>query len=363
MPADRNGRIGAGEVRPLQLPRELEALVTLLREVHTDASAWRRQRLDDELALLSRLRLAYWLARWVPRTLPLPNGWVWEGRQGRLAGAALVRSLRPGGTVQLIDHLAVRPTAQHQGIGRRLLAAALSALQRQGTLVATLEVEPDNVVARRLYAAVGFRLVDEAIDLVHPAAARPSRDNCAKGDTEFTVRAYRRTDFAPLQCLFNAAIPWIPGTTAHSPVAGGLQAARTATMRWLVDSIRAQERRSYVVTGTTGDLLAFAEITQASRTPAALLGLAPRYHRLRLIGIPDLPATAATALLSVTLADAGPRSGRPRPTLTTVSARQPNLVQAVQQIGFVPQEKRHRLALDLATHQPATVTPGYLRSA
>ncbi len=75
MPADRNGRIPSGSLRPLQLPGELDALVTLLREVHTDASAWQRQRLDDELALLSRLRLAYRLARWVPRLLPLPAGW------------------------------------------------------------------------------------------------------------------------------------------------------------------------------------------------------------------------------------------------------------------------------------------------
>ena len=307
MPADRNGHIGAGEVRPLQLPHETQALVTLLREVYADASAWRRQRLDDELVLLSRLRLAYRLARWVPRTLPLPNGWGWEDRHGRLAGAVLVRPLRPDDTVQLIDHLAVRPTAQQQGIGRRLLAAALGALRRQGALVATLEVEPDNAVARRLYAAAGFRVVDEALDLLQPATWRQAGDSRAEGSTEFAVRPYRRADFAPLQRLTDAAIPWIPRTTADGPVAAGrLQAVRTAAIRRLVDLIRAQERRSYVVTGAAGELLAFAEITQASRTPAALLGLAPRYHRLRLIGTPDLPATAATALLSVTLADSGP---------------------------------------------------------
>ena len=333
----------------MQLPSELDTLVKLLREVYTDASAWRRQRLDDELVLLSRLRLAYRLARWVPRILPLPVGWGWEDRQGRLAGAVLVRPLRPGGTVQLIDHLAVRPAAQQQGIGHCLLAAALSALQRQGALVATLEVEPDNVVARRLYAAAGFRVVDEAVDLVHPAAPRQLLSSRSEVGHEFAVRAYRRADFAPLQRLVNAAIPWIPGTPATSPAAG----------RWLVDLLRAQGRRSYVVTGAGGDLLAFAEITRPSRTPASLLGFTPSYHRLRLIGAPDLPATAAIALLTVTLADSGPRSGRPRPTLTTVSARQPTLVQALRQVGFVPQEKRHRLALDLAAQKPETVTPGY----
>ncbi len=364
MPADRNGRIGAGQVRPLQLPRELAALVTLLREVHTDASAWRRQRLDAELALLSRLRLAYRLARWVPRTLPLPTGWGWEDRQGRLAGAVLVRSLRPGGTVQLIDHLAVRPAARQQGIGRHLLAAALSTLRRQGALVATLEVEPDNAVASRLYAAAGFRVVDEALDLVHPAAARPLRSSGAEENTEFTVRAYRRADFAPLQRLVTMAIPWIPSATANGTVAaGGLQAARTATMRWLVDLVRAQERHSYVVTGAAGELLAFAEITQASQNPATLLGLGPRYHRLRLIGAPNLPATTVTALLTVTLGSSGPRPGHPRPTLTTVSERQPPLVQALKQVGFIPREKRYRLALDLAARKPETVTPDYLRPA
>ncbi len=364
MPADRNGHIGAGKVRPLQLPHETQALVTLLREVYADASAWRRQRLDDELALLSRLRLAYRLARRVPRTLPLPNGWGWQDPQGRLAGAVLVRSLRPDDTVQLIDHLAVRPTARQQGIGRRLLAAALGALRRQGALVATLEVEPDNTVARNLYAAAGFRVVDEALDLLQPATWRQAGDSRAEGRTEFAVHPYRRADFAPLQRLTDAAIPWIPRTTADGPVAAGrLQAVRTAAIRRLVDLIRAQERRSYVVTGAAGDLLAFAEITRASRSPAALLRLAPRYHRLRLIGTPDLPATAATALLSVTLAASRPRPGRPRPTLTTVSARHPTLVPALEQVGFIPREKRHRLALDLTAQKPESVLQGYSRPA
>lgn len=363
MSAVRNGHIGAGVVRPLQLPRELEALVTLLREAYTDASAWRRQRLDDELALLSRLHLAYRLARWVPRTLPLPNGWAWEEGQDRLAGVVLTRPLRPGGTVQLIDRLAVRPTERQQGLGNRLLTAALSDLRRQGSLVAVLEVEPDNAAARRLYAAAGFRVVDEALDLLQPATWRQAGGSRAVSSTEFAVRPYRRTDFAPLQRLTDAAIPWIPRTTADGPVAAGrLQAVRTAAIRRLVDLIRAQERRSYVVTGAAGDLLAFAEITRPRRTPASFLGFAPPYHRLRLIGAPDLPAPAATALLTMTLADSGPRAGRPRPTLTTVSARQSTLVQALRQVGFVPQEKRHRLALDLAAHQPATVTPDYLRS-
>lgn len=364
MSAGRNGRIGAGGVRPLQLPRELEALVKLLREVHTDASAWRWQRLDDELALLSRLRLAYRLAQWVPRIVPLPSGWAWEDEQGRLAGVVLTRPLRPGGTVQLIDRLAVRPAAQHQGIGRYLLAAALSALQRQGALVAALEVEPDNAVARRLYAAAGFRVVDEALDLLQPATWQRAGGSRAESSAEFAVRPYRRTDFGPLQRLANLATPWIPTATANGTVeTGTLRAARTATVRWLVDLIRAQERRSYVVTGAAGDLLAFAEITRPSHTPASLLGIAPPHHRLRLIGALDLSPTAATALLSVALANSGSRSSGPRPTLTTVSARQPHLVQALRQVGFAPQERRHRLVLDLAAQQSETVTPGSLRPA
>ena len=50
---------------------------------------------------------------------------------------------------------------------------------------------------------------------------------------------------------------------------------RTAASRRLVDLIRAQERRSYVVTGAGGGLLAFAEITQASRTPGSVAGACP----------------------------------------------------------------------------------------
>ncbi|MAG37477.1 MAG: hypothetical protein CL878_14675 [Dehalococcoidia bacterium] len=355
----------AGYLRPLHLPEETEALVTLLREVHTDASAWRRQRLDDELVLLSRLRLAYRLARRVPTLLPLPVGWGWEDRRGRLAGAVLVRSLRPGGAVQLIDHLAVQPADRKQGIGRCLLETALSSLRQQGALVATLEVDPDNVAAGRLYAAAGFRVVDEAVDLVHPASVRQSLSSGSPAGHEFEVRAYRRGDLAPLQRLSSVAIPWIPDTAASGPRSvSRLRAARTAAMRWLVDRVRAQERRSYVVTGSGGGLLAFAEIVRASQTPAALLGLTPPYHRLRLIGIPDLPPTAADALLAAVLTESGPGPRHPRPILTTVSERQPALVKALQQAGFIAQEQRHRLALNLAARQRETVLrPGSCRPA
>ena len=57
-----------------------------------------------------------------------------------------------------IATLAVCESARGQGIGRRLLEAALDACQRQGAVEIFLEVRPGNAAARRLYESCGFQI-------------------------------------------------------------------------------------------------------------------------------------------------------------------------------------------------------------
>ncbi len=58
-----------------------------------------------------------------------------------------------------VHNLAVHPGFQGKGIGRRLLARALAEARAQGATVATLEVRPSNLPARRVYEALGFKTV------------------------------------------------------------------------------------------------------------------------------------------------------------------------------------------------------------
>jgi ribosomal-protein-alanine N-acetyltransferase len=58
-----------------------------------------------------------------------------------------------------VTNLAVAPGHRGRGIGRTLLGGLLEHFRRQGARLATLEVRPANVEARRLYAQLGFREV------------------------------------------------------------------------------------------------------------------------------------------------------------------------------------------------------------
>ncbi len=58
-----------------------------------------------------------------------------------------------------IQTLAVRRDAQRQGIGRRLLSAALRRGRELGAASVALEVHADNEAAQRLYAAHGFEVI------------------------------------------------------------------------------------------------------------------------------------------------------------------------------------------------------------
>jgi RimJ/RimL family protein N-acetyltransferase len=57
--------------------------------------------------------------------------------------------------------LLVHPTHQRRGVGRRLVAAALSHLAREGLVPVAVECLSANIPARRLYEALGGRAVGE----------------------------------------------------------------------------------------------------------------------------------------------------------------------------------------------------------
>ncbi len=80
---------------------------------------------------------------------------AWSGRT-RLAGYLgywlLVDEMH-------ISTLAVHPDLRGQGLGERLLLAALDQARRQGAELATLEVRPSNGAAVTLYRKYGFELV------------------------------------------------------------------------------------------------------------------------------------------------------------------------------------------------------------
>lgn len=62
-------------------------------------------------------------------------------------------------TSGFVKDLVVHPSHQGQGVGRALLLTVLQRLKARGHREAALKVHTDNMAARRLYAACGFREV------------------------------------------------------------------------------------------------------------------------------------------------------------------------------------------------------------
>ena len=77
-------------------------------------------------------------------------------RTRAVVGYVLARHVLDEGEIL---NLAVAPGERMRGMGRALALRALEELQERGVTQVFLEVRSSNAVARRLYAAIGFREV------------------------------------------------------------------------------------------------------------------------------------------------------------------------------------------------------------
>ena len=80
--------------------------------------------------------------------------------EGGIDGTSLARATGKGPV--MLDRLYVRPAAQGQGIGQKLLAATLARFPSGSTI--RLEVEPQNLAAIRFYEFQGFVTVSSTPD-------------------------------------------------------------------------------------------------------------------------------------------------------------------------------------------------------
>ena len=120
-------------IAPLR-PRHLDAVMAI--EENSFANPWQKRLFEAELRHKHALLLS---------ALSLP---------GETLAAYLCLWLVTD-EVQ-VQNLAVHPAFRNRGVGRYLLVRGLYEARRRGARLATLEVRPSNLAARRLYASLGF---------------------------------------------------------------------------------------------------------------------------------------------------------------------------------------------------------------
>jgi len=122
----------------------------------------RAARLEDADAVIS-IDQASFSQPWLPATVHSAIEKAAHGdyialvaeQDGAICGFVVAWTVREEGEIATI---AVREVARGQGIGRRLLEAALNECKRRGATDIFLEVRPGNEIARRLYESCGFRV-------------------------------------------------------------------------------------------------------------------------------------------------------------------------------------------------------------
>jgi ribosomal protein S18 acetylase RimI-like enzyme len=82
------------------------------------------------------------------------EGTVWVLEEGAVIGAVIV--LLPASNYLLLDNIAVSPTRQGFGLGRRLLAFAEAEAMRRGYREIRLYTHETMVENQRLYASIGY---------------------------------------------------------------------------------------------------------------------------------------------------------------------------------------------------------------
>lgn len=79
---------------------------------------------------------------------------------GELVGVAVISflwTLEHGGPAAWLDEVYVEPTRRSEGIGRKLVEAAMQVARDSGCIALDLEVDAGHEAAERLYERMGFR--------------------------------------------------------------------------------------------------------------------------------------------------------------------------------------------------------------
>lgn len=283
-----------------------------------------------ELARPSPLWLLLRLMGLEPRSMLA--GFVWEAA-GRIVGNV---SMTPvdGGRQWLISNVAVMAEHRRQGIARRLMDAALEHIDQQGGEFVSLDVQRQNLAARRLYESLGFTYLDAHAELQAPSLPPPEEVPPGR----FRVRDWSPAEGARVYELLisgrsDAAQRWAP-ISRHRYVT-------PRPLHWLGRGLQAlmAERPIRKLVEADGDLCAMALVSARS-----LL----RRHEGQLMVSQRYAGEVEDLLVAAVLEALMPLAGRP--TRFRVLRAVPSLIEALERQGFTVVRILERMGLALAPH-------------
>lgn len=305
-------------IRPLNPARDLGQLADLIESAFSDELS------DDGRKVLREIRFLSWLGPFSYLFLGAGSeldgmftGLVWE-HGGQVVGNVSVNRANGEGTRWQISNVAVLDRFRRQGIGKRLIEAALDAIAVRGGSIAYLYVRDDNLPAVRLYSDLGFAEVDRVteLQLLSPHRSMPAEP--------VLLRPLRPADQEALYDL--------------------VRVAEGAGQRWL----RTIQRRHYVITAEKrpftrlgGLVTGERETRWGARGPAGLDAAVslratqlwnPKPHRLRLWVHPDRRGRLETHLASDVIHLLSRQA--PRPVLVSLPVCEDRATAALMDEGF-----------------------------
>ncbi len=322
------------KIRPLELKRDLDALVGLIEIAFAgDLARWGSDFGEQVKMMKKFVPLIRFLSRVSEAFRNTFDGFLWE-EEGRVVGGVTVSKQGLNRARWLIGNVATHPDFRRRGIARALVNRAIQHAQAHGAEMCILEVRAEAEPAYNLYRSMDFVHYDSVtgfkLEALPEAQVKPfdGYDLRPMKFTEWQPRyelAVRETpqevqDFAPVS---EAEFRVVPIERLIQPLALRLQ--RTDIHRWAVEK--------------EGRLVGYASLA-ACKAPKV-------NHRLFLRIEPEHQEALADPLVSLTLhtlQDYPPNNFQAELRTTNTG-----LIDTLKRYGFEEIEVMHRLGLKLGS--------------
>jgi len=163
-------------IRPVEPRRDMAALAALLRTAFASTLDAAGRRMVDAMQLFGRAGWIGWLAgHMVLPPAAYPRGFVWEVN-GRLVGNASMVEVTGSPGRWVIANVAVHPEERRKGIASALVRACLDSAYEERAREVVLQVDSDNLGARRLYETLGFSSMATRTTWIRSGRKAPESD-------------------------------------------------------------------------------------------------------------------------------------------------------------------------------------------